>query len=33
MQGADQASEQAYATLDNVRQAMGFGTVVTGRRR
>lgn len=32
-QGADQASEQAYATLDNVRQAMGFGTVVTGRRR
>ena len=32
VQGADAAATEAYATLDNVRQAMGFGTVKAGRR-
>lgn len=32
LQGADAASVEAYATLDNVRKAMGFGNV-HGRRR
>lgn len=31
LQGADNANREAYATLDNVRKAMGFGTV-HGRR-
>lgn len=31
LQGADNASREAYATLDNVKMAMGFGTL-HGRR-
>jgi hypothetical protein len=32
-QGSDAANEQAYATLDNVKKAMGFGAAAVGRRR